>query len=219
MKLLARRLALIAAVCVLIPAASPRASAQVIEFESNGLLYQTLTQNGLTLMFAVLQSPIRDYAVIQVAISNGTPSTRTVRPEDFIFRGADGLTTGASPARQVVTDLLNRAGRNDVIKLVSTYEAGLFGLSRFTSTNGYEARRQQALAEVDSSRLKAAAAASAIVLVATKLKPGESTDGAVFFPKSGKPLGEGKLLAKTGSESFEFEVGGYKHPGDLIRRP
>jgi hypothetical protein len=43
------------------------------------------------------------------------------------------------------------------------------------STNGYESRRQQYLAEVASTKIKAAAAASAIALVQTKLAAGQST--------------------------------------------
>lgn len=192
---------------------------QAIEFESNGLRYQTLTREGLTIMFAYLPTQVRDYAVLQVAVSNGSPSARTVKPEDFRFIRKDGTTFPATPARFVVQQFLDKAGRNDVIRLVGTYELGLYGLSRFQSTNGYEQRRQAALAEVSSSRLKAAAAASAIVLVSTKLQPGESTDGAIFFVVPGRELGEGKLVASVGADLFEFAVGGLKHPGDLVRRP
>lgn len=192
---------------------------QAIEFESNGLRYQTLTREGLTIMFAYLPTQVRDYAVLQVAVSNGSPSARTVKPEDFRFIRKDGAVLPATPARIVVQQFLDKAGRNDVIRLVGTYEVGLYGLSRIRSTNGYEQRRQAALAEVSSSRLKAAAAASAIVLVSTRLQPGESTDGAVFFVAPGKELGEGKLVATVGTEQFEFQVGGYKHPGELVRRP
>jgi hypothetical protein len=70
--------------------------------------------------------------------------------------------------------------------------------------NSYEARRQAALAEVNSTKLKAAAAASAIALVQTKLLPGESTDGAVFFEAEGKVFGPGKLLVRTNTDTFEF---------------
>jgi hypothetical protein len=193
--------------------------AQAIEFESNGLHYQTMTRDGLTIMFASLPTQVRDYALVQVAVSNGSPSSRTVKPEDFSFIRKDGRVLPATPARNVVQRFLDKAGRNDVIRLVGTYEMGLYGLSRFQSTNGYEVRRQAALAEVSSSRLKAAAAASAIVLVPTRLQPGDSTDGAIFFAVEGKDLGEGKLIATVGSERFEFQVGGYKHPGELMRRP
>jgi len=193
--------------------------AQAIEFESNGLKYQTLTREGLTIMFAPLPAQVREYAVLQIAVSNGSPSARTVKPEDFRFVRTDGTVVPATAARYVVQQFLDKGGRNDVIKLVGTYELGLYGLSRFQSTNGYEQRRQAALAEVSSSKLKAAAAASAIVLVPTRLMPGESTDGAVFFMAPGKLLGEGTLIATVGAERFEFKVGGFKHPGELSKRP
>jgi hypothetical protein len=195
------------------------AGAQVIEFESNGLTYQTATRAGLTIMFATLPTQVKDYVVLQVAVSNGSSSARTVRPEDFRFERNDGTVLGASPARDIVQRFLDRSGRSDVIKMVGTYEMGLYGIKRIQSTNGYEQRRQAAMAEMTSSRLKAAAAASAIVLIPTRLKPGESTDGAVFFVVSNHTLGEGKLVATVGVERFEFNLGGLEHPGALARRP
>jgi hypothetical protein len=192
---------------------------QAIEFDSGGLKYQTLTREGLTIMWAELPSQLRDFTVLQIAVSNGSPSTRTVKPEDFRLETQGLPVIPAIPARDVVQGFLQRGGRSDVVKLVSTYELGLYGLSRFNSTSGYEQRRQAALAEVDSTRLKAAAAASAIVLVATKLKPGESTDGAVFFRTQGRSIGPGKLVATPGSERFEFPIGGDRHPGELTKRP
>ena len=78
----------------------------------------------------------------------------------------------ATPARDVVNMLLEKGSRNDVIRLVSTYESGLYGIQRMLSTNGYEQRRQAALAEVQSTKVKAAAAASAIALVQIKLMAG-----------------------------------------------
>jgi hypothetical protein len=63
-----------------------------------------------------------------------------------------------------------------------------------------------AMAEVGSTKLKAAAAASAIVLAQTKLMPGQSTDGAVFYPNNGKPLGVGQLVVHAGGEDFVFPV-------------
>ena len=53
-------------------------------------------------------------------------------------------------------------------------------------------------------RLKAAAAASAIVLVQTKLAPGESTDGAVFFQLEHRPLA-GHIVVRTNTDAFEFD--------------
>jgi hypothetical protein len=178
----------------------------VIEFESGGLKYQTLSKDGLTVMFAPLPLQVREYAVLQVAVSNGTASACTIRPEDFRFRGRERGLIRAASANSVVSGLLRRAGRNDVIKLVSTYEMGLYGIVRFRSTNGYQQRRQSALAEVSSRKLKAAAAASAIALVETKLDSGDSTDGALFFPTFGKRLGRGRLTVSVVGQVFEFEV-------------
>ena len=211
-----RCLLLLAALAVIF---SAPAHAQAIEFESNGLRYLTLTRDGITLMLAELPMRVRDYAVVQVAISNGSPSNRSIKPDDFEFRASTGEVIKAMQAKTVVQEFLGRAGRNDVIKLVSMYELGLYGLSRFQSTSGYEQRRQDALAEVSSSRLKAAAAASAVALVQTRLKPGQSTDGAVFIPIGQRQLSSGTLIATLGAERFEFTLSELPHPGNLVKRP
>src|SRR5205085_1394905 len=182
----------------------PVAVAQVIEFESGGLKYQTLTRNSVTVMFAHLPAHVHEYAILQVAISNGAQAPYTVRPEDFVFERADGGRIGAAAARQVVGELVEKGTRSDVMKLVSTYEMALYGMTRLRPTNGYEARRQQYLAEVASTKIKAAAAASAIALVQTKLAAGQSTDGAVFFATDCKPLGAGRLVMRSSAGEFDF---------------
>jgi hypothetical protein len=184
----------------------PPAHAQVIDFDSGGLRYKALTRGGVTVMFAKLPTRVRDYAILQVAISNGSPIAWAVQPEDFWFQRPDGTMIQGLPARTVVTTLIEKARRGDVIKLVTAYEAGLYGNARMRSTNGYEVRRQDAMAEVGSNKLKAAAAASAIAMVTTKLAPGQSTDGAVFYPNQGKPLGAGTLIVHAAGETFEFPV-------------
>ncbi|MBM3727206.1 MAG: hypothetical protein FJW40_17505 [Acidobacteria bacterium] len=194
-----------AARLTLIAACAWNAGAQVIEFESNGLHYQTLTRGGLTIMYAHLPTVLKDYTVLQVAVSNGSPTAWTIKPEDFHFEREAGEPLRPEPARKVVERMLDHAGRNEVIRLVSTYEMSLYGLSRITSTNGYEQRRQAALAEVSSARIKAAAAASAIAFVNAKLAPGESTDGAVFYLTHGKPWGAGRLRVRAAGEVFEFD--------------
>jgi hypothetical protein len=181
------------------------AAAQVIQFESGGLRYQTLSKQGQTVMFAHLPATLREYQVIQTGVSNGSQAICLVRPEDFIFERPDGTRIYATSAKAVVQEVLDHATRNDVIRLISTYENTLNGVARFRSTNGYEARRQSFLAESGSARLRAAAAASAIALVETRLKAGESTDGAVFFYTNGKPLGPGRLIVRAGGQIFEFE--------------
>src|SRR3954447_5327304 len=181
----------------------PHAHAQVIEFESNGLKYQTLTRSGVTVMWAPLPTLLHEYTIIQAAVSNGSGGPYVIRPEDFSYVRADGSTLKATPARTVVDMLSHKGSGTDVIKLVTAYEASVYGNAHFKSTNGYEQRRQSALA-MSSTRFRAAAAASALALVQTKLTPSESTDGAVFFQTEGKPLGPGHLVVRTNTDVFNF---------------
>lgn len=181
------------------------AHAQVIEFESGGLKYKALTHSGVTVMFAPVAMRVHDYAILQVSISNGSPISWVVKPEDFRFERPDGASVPASTARDVVETLMQKASRGDVMKLMSAYEAMLYGNAHMHSTNGFEARRQNMMAN-GSAKLTAAAAASALVLGTTKLLPGQSTDGAVFFPNQGKPLGAGTLIVNTAGEMFTFPV-------------
>lgn len=179
-------------------------AAQVIEFENNGLRYQTLTRGGVTIMYAHLPTQTRDYAVMQISISNGSKTSWNFKPEDFAFRRLEGSELKAEQARVVVGRMIEKGSRDEAIRLVTAYEASLYGMSRFRAPSGYEQRRQQMLAELTSVKIKAAAAASAIAFAATKLKPGESTDGAVFYSTQGKPLGAGRLIVQAAGEVFEF---------------
>ncbi|HEY1182618.1 MAG TPA: hypothetical protein VGE89_00440 [Bryobacteraceae bacterium] len=178
------------------------AQAQVIQFDSNGLHYQTLTRSGVTIMFAHLPAHLHEYSIIQVEISNGSAGPYVIRPEDFSIEYPDGAVVHGTPAHDIIEMLMQKGSGSDVVKLVTTYEAGLYGNPHFKSTNGYEARRQGALA-VSSTRLRAAATASALALVRTRLEQGESTDGAVFFAES-KPLTGGKLIVRTNTDVFQF---------------
>jgi hypothetical protein len=179
------------------------ARSQVIEFESNGLKYLTLTRSGVTVMFAIMPQHLKDYAILQVAVSNGSHAPYVIRPEDFTFVRPDGVVLRASPARVVVGMLEQKGSASDVIKLVTSYENSIYGNMHLKSTNGYEQRRQSVLA-MGSIKLKAAAAASALALVQTKLMPGESTDGAVFFTIEGKILGPGHIVVRTNTDVFDF---------------
>src|SRR5581483_3215696 len=144
------------------------AQAQVIEFDSNGLKYQALTRSGVTVMYAPMQSHLHEYSIIQVAVSNGSAGPYVIRPEDFSYIRPDGSVLRASPARNVIAMLFQKGSGNDVIKLVTAYEASVYGNQHFKSTNGYEQRRQAALA-MQATKVKAAATASALALVQTKL--------------------------------------------------
>ncbi len=188
--------------------------AQIIEFESGGLKYRTLTRGSVTIMWAHLPIHIKKYAVLQVSVSNGSPVSWQITPQDFQFEKHEGGITAALPAGTVVGSLMHGASRGEVIKLITAYEAALTGNAHVHSTNGYEERRQNAQAELGGGKLRAAAAASAIAFVTTKLKPGESTDGAIFFLNGGKPLGAGKLIVSAAGQNFEFpvEVEARAHP-------
>jgi hypothetical protein len=179
---------------------------QVIPFESGGLKYKALTRGGMTIMFAQLPTRVRDYSVLQVSISNGSPVSWEVKPEDFRFERETGGAIRALPANTVVGNILKNANRNDVTRLMTAYESALNGNIQMHSTNGYEARRQDAQGEGGAGRMRAAAAASALALVPTKLEPGQSTDGAVFYPSGGKPLGAGKMIVHEAGEEFIFPV-------------
>src|SRR5450432_408966 len=197
--------------CAIAVAMLHRAPAQVIEFEQNGLKYQTLTKSGVTVMFAILPSRLHEFAIMQVAVSNGAKGPYMIRPEDFTYVRSECVSIRAAPARDVILMLEQRGNGNDAIKLVTTYENSIAGNTHLKSTNGYEQRRQAAIA-MGSVRLKAAAAASALAMVQTKLGPGESTDGAVFFPTNGKPLGPGRLTVRTNTDTFEFNATGVAVP-------
>jgi hypothetical protein len=154
-------------------------------------------------MFATLPQRLHDYAILQVAVSNGSQAPYIIRPEDFTYVHLDRSVVRASAARVVVEVLEQKGSASDVIKLVTSYENSIYGNQHLKSTNGYEQRRQSVLA-MGSVKLKAAAAASALALIQTKLMPGESTDGAVFFPTEGKVLGFGHLVVRTSTDIFDF---------------
>jgi hypothetical protein len=187
-------------------ALAPAAHGQVLAFESNGLQYKALTRGGVTIMLAPLPTRIRDWIIFQVAITNGSPVAWEVKSEDFRFQREDGSIVPALAAHQVVETMMKKASRSDTTKLVVAYEAAIFGNMHLHSTNGYESRRQDALAESGSVKIKAAATASAIVLAPAKLAPGQSTDGAVFYASGGRPLGAGKFMVNEAAEDFTFPV-------------
>jgi hypothetical protein len=181
------------------------APAQVIEVQSNGLTYQTLTRSGVTLTFTHLPGALHQYAIVQATVSNGAKGPYIIRPEDFTFERADGQSIRAVAARTVIDMLRQKGNGNDAVKLVTTYENGIYGSPHLKALNGYESRRQAAIAS-SGTKLTSALLASALALVQTKLAPGDSTDGAVFFPTEGKPLGNGRLVVRTNTDVFEFKT-------------
>ncbi len=181
-----------------------------IQFESRGMEYDALTHEGITVMFAHLPPHIKDFSILQVTVTNGSLVSWTVKPSDFTFIRQDGTVLPSLSADYVVESLLAKASRGDVIKLQMLYEDSIYALQNFRSTNGYEKRRQAAMAMFVNREFKAAAAASAITLVPIKLKPSDSTDGAVFFENRGKEktLGAGRLVVRTCEQTFVFQTFG-----------
>lgn len=181
------------------------AYAQVIEYEANGLKYQTLSRKGLTVIVTRMPNHVAGFGLFQVSISNGSDIYWTVQPEDFSYIRQD-LSTTAIPAGQVVDVLLDKGSHSDVIKLVTSYENLLYGIPHMRSTNGYEQRRQGAMTYGINAKLKAAATASAIALAQTRLAPGQSTDGSIFIPLTHdmKTLSGGHLVFREYGETFEF---------------
>jgi hypothetical protein len=192
------------AVLIALLLSAAAASAQVIEYESGGLKYQTMTRKGVTIISTRMPAHVREYAMMQITVSNGSGVYWMIRPEDFSFTRSDGQALQAVPAREVVHVMMEHASHNDVVKLITAYETALYGIAHMKSTNGYEQRRQNAMSEGVSAKFKAAAAASAMALVQTRLAPGQSTDGAVFFPADPKTLTGGRMVVHTGSETFQF---------------
>jgi hypothetical protein len=184
---------------------SVAAPAQVIEYESNGMKYQTATRKGLTVIVTHLPNHVAGFGLLQVSISNGSQLYWTVKPEGFSYLRGDAVMNGL-PADEVIDLLLGRANHADVVKLVTSYESSLYNIPHMKSSNGYEQRRQNSMGYGMPTKFKAAATASAIVLGSSRLAAGQSTDGAIFIPltKENKVLAGGHVVFRCEGEVFEF---------------
>lgn len=197
----ARRIFLIAAALCSVALVS----AQVIEYEVNGIKYQTLSHEGLTVIVTRLPNQVAGFGLVQVSISNGSDHYWTIAPEDFSYVRPEA-SMSAIPTDQVVDFLLEKASHADVVKLVTAYENTLYAIPHMRSTNGYEQRRQNSMTIGINAKLKAAATASAIALAQTRLAAGESTDGSVFIPLAHdqKTLTGGHVVFRSNGQTFEF---------------
>ncbi len=186
-------------------ACASSAHSQVIEYEANGLKYQTASRRNLTVIVTHLPNHVAGFGLLQVSISNGSQIYWTVKPEDFSYVHGE-VTLAALPANQVVDVMLDRGSHADAVKLVSSYESALYGIPNMRSSNGYEQRRQNAMTFGMSARFKAAATASAIALGPVRIAPGQSTDGAVFIPLTHEvhTLAGGHIVFRCEGETFEF---------------
>ena len=206
-RLLRRVAVTTAALCAALAAigAVHRLCAQVIEYEANGMKYQTLSHQGLTVIVTKMPDHVAGFSLFQVSISNGSDKYWMVDPEKFSYARQDA-TLSALSADQVVDLLLDKGSHTDVVKLVTSYENTLYGIPHMKSTNGYEQRREGMMSYGINAKLKAAATASAIALAQVRLAPGQSTDGSIFIPltREVKSLTGGHLVFRSYDQTFEF---------------
>ena len=181
------------------------AYAQVIEFENNGLKYLAITRQGLTIMYSRMPTRIREFDMIQVAVENGSHISVTIRPEDFTVITHDGRELVGAPARLVIDEVMEKGSHNDMVKLVVAYENALYAIPNMRVSNGYEERRRNAIGGGSMAKFRAAAAASAIALVQSRIVSGQSTDGAVFIPNESKSHWD-HVKVKANGEVFDFVV-------------
>jgi len=207
---LAATTAAFCAVCAIAILTVPRLivaplTAQVIEYEANGMKYQTLSHEGLTVIVTQMPDHVAGFALFQISVSNGSDRYWMVDPEKFAYARPD-VTLSALSAGQVVDVLLDKGSHADVIKLVTSYENTLYGIPHMKSTNGYESRREGMMTYGINAKIKAAATASAIALATVRLAPGQSTDGSIFIPltREVKTLSGGHLVFKSYDQMFEF---------------
>src|SRR4051812_13587491 len=88
------------AVNLLVLLAAAALSAQVIEYEANGMKYQTLSRKGLTIIVTHMPNHVAGFGLIQVSISNGSDFYWTVEPQDFVYIRQD-VPISAISANQV----------------------------------------------------------------------------------------------------------------------
>ena len=159
------------------------------------------------LLFISLTQSLFYFCVVIPSFFLGRPPHENIlKLDDFSWVRADGTAMRPAVPRKVVQEFLDKGGRSEVVRLVSAYEQGIYGMKNLRTASSYEQRRLSALAEVSSAKLKAAAAASAIVFVPAKLAPGETVDGAIFLTTQGKVLGSGKLRVLTNGMLFDFNL-------------
>src|ERR1700722_7096835 len=156
--MVSRQLRRFIAACVALGAAA-YLYGQVIEYEANGLKFQTLSRKGLTIIVTRMPNHVAGFGLFQVSISNGSEIFWTVQPEDFAYARQD-MATAAISAGQVVDVLLDKGSHSDVVKLVTSYENSLYAIPHMRSTNGYEKRREGSMSYGINTKLKAAATAS-----------------------------------------------------------
>jgi hypothetical protein len=175
------------------PAQQPEVQQKSIEMPYKGLSYSMLAKGGVTVMVAQLNRNILEYSTVQVWISNGSNRLVRISPQVFEVRqearqeaGGPNHATSAMingvDDNVILNDIQEHAKSKDLGELVETYETTLFGFGNEKSLGYYQQRKHAVLSSMGGGgKLRALATASAIILPARTLKPGEVIDGTVFF--------------------------------------
>ena len=185
------------------------AGAQTIAVPYRGLDYSMLSKEGITVMIAPLPLSLLKYSAAHVWVTNGSPRAIQVGPQLFTARARNPRHPQAAefpglPDGEVVLEVMKRARFGDIMSLVRAYERNLYGFKNPTAVNYYQERKQVAMAEGGSRRMRAAATVSALVLQKTEIPPGEFREGTVFFATGDKKSEFVEFSARLGDHSFLF---------------
>ncbi len=202
-------LALPTIVLVHVAAGFAPAMAQAIEVPYRGLEYAMLSRDGVTVMIAPLDLTLLHYSAAHVWITNGSRRALPVDPQVFTAttRGAkqpQASEQRGAPDGLVVREVMERARFGDILAVVRAYERNLYGFQNPQAINYYQERKQMAMAEGGSRKVRAAAMVSALILQKGDIPPGEFREGTVFFPTHQKKAQFLSFSARLGNLSFVF---------------
>ena len=161
------------------------------------------SREGVTVMIAPLERTILEYSTAQVWISNNSGRPLPIAPQWFAASLEGGASSAAVQDTVVLSDIRKHASGRDIEELVRAYESLLLGLPDEKAVGYYEQRKRAAMAS--GGKMRAAIMANVIILPETRLRPGETIDGTLFFRAGGKLRAKVTAFsADLGGRHFEF---------------
>lgn len=161
------------------------------------------SRDGVTVMIAPLERTILEYSTAQVWISNNSPRALPIAPQGFTATVEGGASFTAAQDTVVLNDIRRHASGRDIEELVQAYESMLLGLPDEKAMGYYEQRKRAAMSS--GGKMRAAIMANVIILPETRLRPGETIDGTLFFRQPGKSRPKvTRFTADLGGRHFEF---------------
>lgn len=201
-----RRLLLIAALLAATAASTLQqrpTAPPAIEVPYKGRTFSMASRDGVTVMIAPLERTILDYSTAQVWISNNTARSLPIAPQGFTATVESGATSAAAQDTMVLNDIRRHSSGRDIEELVRAYESMLLGLPDEKAMGYYEQRKRAALSS--GGKQRAAIMANVIILPETRLRPGETIDGTLFFHQPGKVHPKViRFTADLAGRHFEF---------------